>query len=61
MAIDEIHGKRWRIEVLQGEPGWRTLLYYPDAPLHGAADLDATDCRAAMEEAKAFADSKQPS
>jgi hypothetical protein len=56
MAIDEIHYKRWRIEVLQGEPGWQTLLYYPDTPLHGAAAPDGTDRRAVMKEVEALVD-----
>ena len=59
MAMDEIHYKRWRIEVLQGEPGWKTLLYFPDSPLHGAAAPDGTDRRAVMKEAEALADGNQ--
>jgi hypothetical protein len=59
MAIDEIHYKRWRIEVLRGEPSWKTLLYYPDTPLHGAAAPDGTDRRAVMKEAEALADGNQ--
>ena len=61
MAIDRIHDKRWRIEVLQGEPSWKTLLYYPDSPLHGTAVPDGTDRRAVMEEADALVDKDQSS
>ena len=61
MAIDEIRDKRWRIEVLQGEPGWKTLLYYPDSALHGTAAPDATDHRAMMEETMALIGRNQPS
>ena len=56
MAVDEIHYKRWRIEILRGEPGWKMLVYHPDSPLHGAAAPDGTDRRAVMEKANALVD-----
>jgi hypothetical protein len=59
MAIDEIHYRRWRIEVLQGEPGWQTLVYYPDSPLHGVTAPNRADRRAVMEEAEALIDRNQ--
>jgi hypothetical protein len=61
MAIDEIHYKRWRIEVLQGEPGWKTLLYFPDSPLHGAAAPDGTDRRASWKKLRRSAEGNQSS
>lgn len=60
MALDEIHYKGWRIEVLQGQPGWRTLVYYPGSPLHGSVAPDGTDRRAVMEQAETLA-GDQPS
>jgi len=59
--MDEIHYKRWRIEVLRGEPRWKTLVYYPDSPLHGTAAPDGADRRAVMEEAMALAGSEDAS
>jgi len=61
MTIHEIHDKRWRIEVLQGEPGWRTPLDYPESPLHDEAAWDRTGHRAVMEDAAAFLDKNEPS
>jgi hypothetical protein len=60
MVIEEIYHKRWRIEILQGEPGWKMLVYHPDSPLHGAVAPDRTDRRAVMEEANALVDRNQP-
>jgi len=60
-AMDEIHYKRWRIEVLRGEPRWKTLVYYPESPLHGTAAPDGADRRAVMKEAKALVGSKDAS
>jgi hypothetical protein len=58
MGIDQIHDKSWRIEVLQGEPGWKTLVYHPGALLPGAAALDGPDRRAILEEVKMLKEEK---
>ena len=59
MEIDEINYKRWRIEVLRGEPGWKTLVYHSGSPLHGATAPDVSKRRAVIEEANALVDSNQ--
>jgi len=51
MSVDEIHYKSWRIEVLHGQPGWKTLVYRPTSPLHGVVAPDGPDRHAVMEEA----------
>ena len=61
MAIDEIRDRRWRIEALEGEPGWRTLVYHPGSPFHEAAAPVETDRRALMEEVETPVDRNQPS
>ena len=43
------------------EPRWKTLVYYPDSPLHGTAAPDGADRRAVMEEAMALAGSEDAS
>ena len=58
MAIDEIHDKAWRIEVLQGEPGWKTLIYQPSSPLHEATVPHGPDRRAVLAQVKALIDRK---
>jgi hypothetical protein len=60
MVIEEIHYKRWRIEILQGEPGWKMLVYHPASPLHGVAAPHRADRRAVLEEANALVDRNQP-
>jgi len=61
MGVDEVHYKSWRIEVLHGQPGWKTLVYYPNSPLHGAAVPDGPDRRAIMEELKTIIEEKPAS
>jgi len=61
MNVGEIQYKRWRIGVLHGEPGWKTLVYYPNSPLHGAAVPDGPDRRAIMEELKTIIEEKPAS
>jgi hypothetical protein len=56
MAIDEIHYKGWRMEVLQDGPGWKALVYRPSSPLHEATVPHGPDRRAVIEEAKALID-----
>ena len=56
MGINEIHYKSWRIEVLHGEPGWKTLVYHPNSPLHGAAAPNGSDRSAVLAEAGVLID-----
>jgi hypothetical protein len=55
-AMDEIHYKDWRIEVLPDESGWEALVYCSGSPLHEKAVPHGPDRRAVIEEAKALID-----
>lgn len=56
MTIDEIQYKDWRIEILHGEMGWKSLIYRPASPLHEVVVPEGVDRHAVIEEAKAQID-----
>jgi hypothetical protein len=56
MAIDEIHYKGWRIEVLHGGAGWKALVYRPSSLLHDTRVPDGPDRHAVIELAKVLID-----
>jgi hypothetical protein len=59
IAMDEIHYKDWRIEVLPHASGWKALVYRPSSPLHEATVPREPDRRSVIAEAKALIDRNQ--
>ena len=53
---DEIYYKKWRIDVMQSEPGWEALIYRPHSPLHEVSVPHGQNRHAVIEEAKALID-----
>ena len=59
MAIDEIHYKGWRVQVLHGDQGWKALLYRPSSPLHETNVPVGPDRRVVIENAQLLIDEAQ--
>lgn len=59
MAIDEIHYKGWRVEILHGDKGWKALLYRPSSLLHETTVPEGPDRHAVIENAKLLVDEGQ--
>lgn len=56
MTMDEIHYKKWRIEILHGDQGWKALIYRPGSPLHELAVPEGQDRRAVLAKAQTLID-----
>lgn len=56
MENDEIHYKGWRIEILHGDQGWKTLVYRPSSLLHEIEVPQGPDRGAVIKDAQLLID-----
>ncbi len=56
MALEEIHYKGWRIDLLHQGAGWKALIYRPSSLLHEEPVPTGSDRRMVMREAKTLVD-----